>query len=381
MKIVIASDSFKGSSSTLEVADSIEKGFRRIYPDSNIVKIPIADGGEGTVSAITDWLEGTYESVRVTGPLGDSIQARYGIINKDTGVIEMAAASGLTLVSKDKLNPLITTTFGTGQLIKAAMENGMKKIYLGIGGSATNDCGLGMAQALGYSFKDSGGDEVGFGGGQLDKIVEVDDRNAHPLLKEVEIIVLSDVNNPLYGKEGAAYVFGPQKGANPQMVEELDKNLRYFSGVIREYLGEDISKIPGVGAAGGLGFGMLAFCKAKLLSGIEEILDILAIDRILEDADLIFTGEGRIDGQTKHGKLPLGVAKRAANYNVPVFAIVGSVGQGYKENYDLGIDLILDIVNRPMTLEEAFENAGDLIADEAEKAARIFKLIDKVKER
>lgn len=381
MNIVIASDSYKGSCSTLEVAGSIEKGFKRIYPRANITKIPIADGGEGTVDAIVHWVNGSYETVQVLDPLGERIEAKYGVIHGDTAIIEMAAASGLTLVDQNRMNPLITTTYGTGQLIRSAMENGIRKIYVGLGGSSTNDCGVGMAQALGYSFKDRNGNEVGFGGGVLSSIVEIDFSKAHPLLKETEIIILSDVDNPLYGPSGAAYVFAPQKGADAHMVKTLDDHLRYFNGIITKYLAEDMSSYPGVGAAGGLGFGMMAFCNAKLVPGIEEVLNIVHMDKHLKNADLVFTGEGRIDGQTKHGKVPLGVAKRALKYDVPVIAIVGSIGEGYKENYDLGMDIILDIVNKPMTLEEAFKHAPALIAEEAEKAARIFKLIDKMKER
>lgn len=381
MNIVIASDSYKGSCTSLEVANSIENGFTRIYPNSNVVKIPIADGGEGTVDSLVSWANGNYETVQVLDPLGEVIEAKYGIINGDIAIIEMAAASGLTLVDRDRRNPLITTTYGTGQLIKSAMEKGIRKIYVGLGGSSTNDCGIGMAQALGYSFKDVNDKEVGFGGGELSKVVKVHDTNSHPLLKDTEIIILSDVNNPLYGETGAAYVFAPQKGADSDMVKVLDDNLRHFSGIIKEYLEEDISKSPGAGAAGGLGFGMVAFCKGKSLSGIEEILNILDIDKHLKDADLVFTGEGRIDGQTKHGKVPLGVAKRASKYNVPVIAIVGSIGEGYEENYDLGIDLILDVVNSPMSFEKAYKNVKVLIEDQAETAARIFKFMEKMKER
>lgn len=381
MKIAIACDSFKGSCSSMEVADSIERGFKRIYPDTKFFKIPIADGGEGTVNALVSWGKGRYESIKVLNPLGDEIDASYGIINGDTAIIEMAAASGLTLIAKDKLNPLITSTYGSGQLIKDAMERGLRKIYLGLGGSATNDAGLGMGQALGYSFRDSQGHEVEAGGGNLHKIVTIDDKKVHPLLKETKIIALSDVDNPLYGKDGAAYIFAPQKGADSHMVEELDSNLKYFNSIIKEYLEEDIARTPGAGAAGGLGFGVMAFCKGQIRSGIDEILNIVKIDGFLEDSDLVFTGEGRIDGQTKYGKVPLGVAKRALKYNVPVIAIVGSAGEGYKENFDLGIDIILDIVNEPMTLDQAMDKAAELIENTGENAARIFKIIDKVKER
>lgn len=379
MKIIIASDSFKGSCSTLDVANYIEKGFKRIYEDSDVIKIPVADGGEGTVDALVIGTSGKYEDVEVIGPLGQPIKAKYGIINDEMAVIEMAAASGLTLVDKEKLNPLVTTTYGTGQLIKSALEKGIRRIYVGLGGSATNDGGVGMAQALGVSFKDDVGKEIGFGGGELIKIREIDITNIHPLLKEAEIIAISDVTNPLYGPIGASYIFGPQKGANNGMVEKLEENLKYYGDVIKKKLKKDIANIPGAGAAGGLGAGLIAFCNATIEPGIERVLDITNIDYHLKDADLVITGEGMIDGQSKYGKVPIGVAKRALKYDVPVIAIVGSVGDGASEVYAYGIDLITDIVNKPMTLNEAINNVQELIEYAAENVARIFKLSERYK--
>lgn len=378
MKIIIASDSYKGSCSTIEVANAIEKGFRKIYKDLNVVKIPVADGGEGTVDALVLGTNGIYEGADVIGPLGEVVTANYGIIYKDIAIIEMAAASGLTLVPKDKLNPLVTTTFGTGQLIRAAMDKGIRKIYIGLGGSSTNDGGAGMAQALGVSLLDENGDEIGFGGGELSKIRKIDVSNIHPMLNKTEIFVISDVSNPLCGPSGASFVFGPQKGASDIMIKTLDANLKYFAKLIHEFLGKDVINISGSGAAGGLGAGLVAFCDATIESGIEKVLDITNIDNHLKDADLVITGEGRIDKQSKYGKVPVGVAKRATAYNVPVIAIVGSIGEGASEVYSLGIDLIIDIINKPMTLDEAMEDAHILIENAGENAARIYKLGQKI---
>lgn len=374
MKIIIASDSYKGSCSTIEVANSIERGFRRIYKDLDVVKIPVADGGEGTVDALVIGTNGRYEEVEVMGPLGDPLIARYGIIHGEIAVIEMAAASGLTLITKDRLNPLITTTYGTGQLIKAAMEKGIRKILIGLGGSATNDGGVGMAQALGFSFKDEAGKEISFGGGDLGNIVTIDISGANQLLNETEIIAISDVENPLCGASGASFIFGPQKGASKDMVELLDNNLSYFGKLIKDQLGTDVIDVPGAGAAGGLGAGLIAFANATIQPGIEKVLDIANIDFHLQDADLVITGEGKIDGQSKYGKVPVGVAKRALKYDVPIIAIVGSVGSGASEVYAYGIDLITDIINRPMTLDEAMENVESLLEDAAENVARILKM-------
>lgn len=374
MKVIIASDSYKGSCSSLEVANSIEKGIINIDRDVEIIKIPVADGGEGTVDAIITGVNGSYEVMDVVDPLGNRLSAKYGIINKDTAVIEMAEASGLGLVDIEELNPLITTTYGTGQLIKGAMENGASKIYIGLGGSSTNDGGAGMAQALGISFKDKFGNEIGYGGGELSKIHEIDLSNIHPLINQTEIMIMSDVQNPLCGVDGASKVFGPQKGATKDMVELLDKNLRHYGEKVKKYTGKDIINVLGAGAAGGLGGGLIAFCDGVIYSGIDKILDIANIDKHLQGADLVITGEGRIDGQSIFGKVPVGVAKRAKKYEIPVIAIVGSVGKGADKVYDYGIDLVIDIIDEPMTLEEAIKNTSDLIVKAAANTMRFYKL-------
>lgn len=374
MKIVIASDSYKGSSSTLEVADSIEKGLRKVYKDAEIIKIPVADGGEGTVDALVLGTGGSYEEVEVLDPLGHKVLAKYGILHDKVAVIEMAAASGLTLVKNGDLNPLITTTYGTGELIKSALEKGITKIYVGVGGSSTNDGGMGMAQALGISFKDKEGNELGYGGGMLNKLEEIDFTNVNPLLKDANIMVISDVQNPLCGPNGAAHIYGPQKGATQKEVEILDLNLKHFGNKIKELLSLDIINTPGAGAAGGLGAGLMAFCNATIHSGIDKVLDIADIDKYLKDADLVITGEGRIDGQSIFGKVPVGVARRAKKYDISVIAIVGSVGEGAHKVYAYGIDLIVDIVDKPMTLEEAINNSQDLIENAAEGIGRMLKI-------
>lgn len=374
MKIIIASDSYKGSCSTLEVADAVEKGIRRVYQDAKIVKIPVADGGEGTVDALVLGMNGKYEQVEVLDPLGRTIYAKYGILNDSIAVIEMAAASGLPLVSEEERNPMLTTTYGTGQLIQAAMEKGCRKILVGIGGSATNDGGVGMAQALGVSFKDKEEKEIGYGGGELDKIKKIDLTNINSLLKETEIIVMSDVTNPLCGGNGASYVYGPQKGADLEMIENLDNNLRHYAQVVKSNLGKDIINIPGAGAAGGLGAGLIAFCNARLCSGIEKVLDITQIDSHLQDANLVITGEGQIDSQSIYGKVPVGVAKRAQKYNVPVIAIVGSIGEGASAVYEHGVNAFMDIISKPMSLQESMENALYLIKQTAENMMRILIL-------
>jgi glycerate kinase len=379
VKIVIASDSFKGSCSTLEVANHIERGIKKIFNGANIVKIPVADGGEGTVDALVLGTNGKYEEVEVVGPLGEIVRAKYGVIYDDIAVIEMAAASGITLVHRDKLNPLITTTYGTGQLINSAMEKGLKKIYIGLGGSSTNDGGVGMAQALGVSFKDESGNEIGYGGGELSKIRKIDISNINPALKDIDIVIMTDVENPLCGLTGASYIFGPQKGASDEDVKLLDDNLRYYGNLIGSFLGKNIIDTPGTGAAGGLAVSLLAFGNASIERGIEKILELVNIERHIQNADLIITGEGKIDKQSVYGKVPIGVAKIADRYNLPVVAIVGSVGEGASKVHSYGIDLIMDIVNGPMTLDNAIKNAPELIETAAENLARILKMIDKIK--
>ena len=374
MKIIIAPDSFKGSSSALEVANSIEKGIRRVDADCNIIKIPIADGGEGTVEALVLSTGGEIREKDVVGPLGESIRAKYGILNNGVGVVELAAASGLPLVPEELRNPMNTTTYGTGELILAAISDGCRKIVVGLGGSATNDGGMGIAQAFGISFLDQDGKELGFGGGQLGRLAWINTQNLDSRLKEIEIIVACDVTNPLCGMEGASYIYGPQKGGTPEMIETLDNNLKHYAEVISRQLHVDVRDIPGAGAAGGSAIPLLLLANAKIELGINVILDVTEMDRQLQDADLVITGEGRIDGQSIFGKVPVGVALRAKQYNLPALAICGGIGAGAENCYDHGIDSIISIVNRPMPLDEAMEKADELIADAAERAYRMVRV-------
>ena len=379
MKILIASDSFKGSATTMEVAERIEKGLLRIIPELEVLKLPMADGGEGTVETLVYGMDGKFVYEEVTGPLGDRVQAKYGIIQDQITIIEMAEASGLVLVEEERRNPSLTSTYGTGELILSALQRGYGKIYVGIGGSATNDGGVGMARALGYRFLDRYGNEIPEGGDGLDGLRRIDRSNVTPLLEDAQITVMCDVENPLYGPDGAAYVYGPQKGADPQMVQLLDRNLRHLADILKEDMDVDIGDVPGAGAAGGLGGGLMAFCGADLRPGIEMVLDILEFDGLLKDVDLVITGEGRIDGQSSKGKVPAGVAKRARKLNKPLVAMAGGVGEGTEILHTMGIDLILPIVDRPMGLLDAMDGVGILLEKTGERLGRIIRLADKLK--
>lgn len=374
MKAVIAIDSFKGCCTTSEAADAVERGLRYYRDDIQTIKVPIADGGEGTVDTLVQALKGKYIEVNVLDPLGRKMEAKYGILPGNIAVIEMAAASGLPLISTTAYNPLVTTTYGTGQLIKDALDRGCHTIYVGLGGSATNDAGVGMAQALGVSFKDKNNHEIGFGGGELNKIERIDTTQIDSRLKETEIIILSDVTNPLCGSNGASVVYGPQKGADATMVTLLDKNLRYFGELIKNQLSIDVLEMPGSGAAGGLAAGLFVFCNAKSFSGVEKIIDLVDLERHLPDADIVITGEGRIDYQTVNGKVPVGVARKAKKYGIPVIAIVGSIGEGAESVYSHGVDGIADIVSEPLTLEKALEDGISLIEKTAERTMRIWDI-------
>jgi len=379
MKILIASDSFKGSATTMEVADNIAKGLLRVCPEIEIEKLPVADGGEGTVETLVAGMDGDFVQVEVTGPLGERVKAKYGIIDDGMAIIEMAEASGLVLVDEEMRNPTLTTTYGTGELILSALERGLKRIYVGIGGSATNDGGMGMARALGYRFLDRDGNELPDGGGSLGQLDRIEVANVMPLLKDARITVMCDVENPLFGPDGAAFVYGPQKGADPDMVQLLDENLRHFSEILIRDMNADVAGIPGSGAAGGLGGGLMAFCGAELKPGIEMVLDILNFDGHLQDVDLVVTGEGRIDGQSAKGKVPAGVAKRAKKLNKPLVAIAGGVGEGAEGLYSIGTDLILPIVDGPMELRQAMDEVGILLERSGERLARIIALNKKLK--
>ncbi len=373
MKILVASDSFKGSLSSIRVGEAVTEGIQRVFPEASIRTIPIADGGEGTVEALVTASGGRYLQKIVSSPLGEPIEAVMGMLPDDTAVIEMAAASGLPLVPQNKRNPLITSTRGTGELIKAALDEGAKKILIGIGGSATNDGGAGLAQALGVKLLDSSGNELPPGGASLADLAIVDMSNIDTRLNDVLITVICDVDNPLCGPRGASAVYGPQKGATPDMVRYLDDCLKHFAQVIQGQLGMDIVNIPGAGAAGGLGGGLLAFTRAQLKSGTEAVLDTIRFDDLLEDYDLIITGEGRIDAQSAYGKVPKGVGTRAKKHGKPVIAIVGSVGEGAEVMHEHGINAIVPIVNRPMTLEEAVADAYELIVQTSERVSRVLR--------
>ncbi len=384
MKIILAPDSFKGSLTSLEVAEAMENGIKRVLPAAECIRIPMADGGEGTVQSLLDAVGGQLICCTVKGPAGRRVTACYGMLaDNSTAVIEMAAASGLALVSGKSKNPLKTTSFGTGELICHALDRGAQKIILGIGGSATNDAGVGMAQALGVVFRDGNGRvirQIG-AGAMLRKIESVDLKGVHPKLRRARLQVACDVDNPLSGKNGAAHVFAPQKGADAAMVQTLDENLKHLAGVIKRETGVDVDNIPGAGAAGGLGAGLLVFAGAELDSGIEIISKATSIETHLRSADLVFTGEGRVDFQTAYGKTPAGIARLAGEYGVPVIAIGGSLADDASETFAHGVDGLEAAVARDMSLEEALANSREYIANAAERAMRLIKIGQIMKQR
>ncbi|MCK4257863.1 MAG: glycerate kinase [Halanaerobiales bacterium] len=375
MKILIATDSFKGSLTAREVGESLERGLKKANPRFSIHILPMADGGEGTVESLVDSTAGRIVKKSVTGPLGERVDAFFGILgNEKTAVIEMSAASGLPLVPNDKRNPLKTTTFGTGELIKAALDEGCRDLIIGIGGSATNDCGVGMVQALGGHFLDVDSNEVGYGGGELQRIHTIDLSGLDTRLLETTIQVACDVENPLYGKNGAAYIYGPQKGATPEMVEELDTGLRHIGMLIQQTLGISVGNFPGAGAAGGLGAGLMAFLKAELKCGIDIVTEASKIEEIIPEMDIVITGEGKIDLQTIYGKTPIGVAKVAKKFKIPVIGIAGTLGDGAEMVYEHGIDALFSIINAPMTLEQAMEKSESLLVQLGENVGRLLIL-------
>ena len=371
MNILAAPDSFKGSLTALEVAENIQKGIKNFDEKINVELLPMADGGEGTVQSLVDATDGEIIKKDVTGPLGKKVEAFYGILgDKKTAVIEMAAASGLPLVPKAKRNPLKTTTYGTGELIMSALKHGVEQIIVGIGGSATNDAGVGMAQALGAEILDENGKQVAFGGEHLDEIKEINLESLDSRIKETEILVACDVDNPLFGRNGAAYVYAPQKGADQYMVEQLDNNLRQFNEVVKEELNKNINEIPGAGAAGGLGAGLVAFLDAELKAGIDIILELMNFEKKLEDIDLVITGEGMLDGQSINGKTPIGVARKAKEKEIAVVAIAGTLGIGVKKVLDYGIDAYFSIIDKPSELDLIVKQSPKLIRSLSEQIIR-----------
>lgn len=376
MRVIIAPDSFKGSISSSQAAAAVERGILRAAAKADrkmeIIKIPIADGGEGTVEAIVTGAGGEIVPARVLDPLGREIDSFFGILPDRTGVIEMAAASGLNLIKPEERNPLITTSFGTGQLILKALEAGCTRLIIGLGGSATNDGGVGMAQALGVKFLDQNQQPIGFGGGELGKIEKIDLSGLDPKLAGTTVIVASDVKNVLCGPDGASAVYGPQKGATPEMVAVLDRNLGHLAEKVKADLGKDIALVPGSGAAGGLGGGMLAFLDAEIRPGIEIVMELTGFREKVREADLVITGEGATDFQTMFGKVPYGVAQVAREYGKPVICISGTLGKDYQKLYEAGIGAFFSIVNRPMTLEEAMERGEELLETTAENIMNTY---------
>ena len=375
MRIVLAPDSYKGSLSASQVAFYMEEAIREVAPWIRVEKVPIADGGEGTVDAFLASSGGEKRYLTVTGPLGEPVQAFFGILPDGTGVIEMAAASGLPLVPPERRNPLITTTYGTGELIKGALDAGCRRLVIGVGGSATNDGGLGMAQALGGLFLDGSGRPLLWGGAvQLEGLIC---RVSIPA-SGMEILVACDVDNPLWGPNGAAAVFAPQKGADPEMVCRLDEGLKHLADVMRRELGRDVGDLPGAGAAGGLGAALLAFLGASLQPGIEVMAAVTGLEEKIAGADLVITGEGNTDYQTARGKAPVGVGRIARTYGVPVIALSGGLGLDVERVYEAGLDAVFSIMPGPLTLEEAMERAPELLK---KATANLIRLLLKWQER
>ncbi|WP_339510771.1 glycerate kinase [Pseudomonas sp. RL_15y_Pfl2_60] len=374
MKVVIAPDSFKESLTAAEVAEAIARGWSAVYPQAEISLKPMADGGEGTVDAVLAAAGGDRHELQVQGPLGHPVAAHWGMLSDRTAVIEMAAASGLHWVAREQRDATITSSFGTGELIRAALDAGAERIILGLGGSATNDCGAGLMQALGVRFLDEDDRELAPGGAALINLKQIDLSNLDPRVLEVQFDIAADVDNPLVGPRGASAVFGPQKGASPEQVQALDAALQRMSRVVASTLGEDFSEIPGVGAAGGLGFAAKAFLKARFRPGVELVAELSGLAAALQGADLAITGEGRLDAQTLHGKTPIGVARVAKAAGVPVVVLAGSLGEGYQRTYSGGIDAAFSLTSGPMSLEQACADAAAELQARTTDIARLWQV-------
>jgi glycerate kinase len=375
MRVVIAPDSFKGSLSAPAAAAAMARGVRAVFPGAELRLVPIADGGEGTVDALVSATGGRIVETRVTGPLGDPVVARWGILGGgDAAVIEMAAASGLPLVPAARRDPRLTSTRGTGELLRAALDAGAHRLVIGIGGSATNDGGTGMARALGIRFLDAAGRELEEGGAALARLERIDVSGADPRLAGLEILVACDVDNPLTGPRGASAVYGPQKGATPEMAAELDQALERYARVGTIATGRDVSSVPGAGAAGGLGAALLLFTQARLRPGVEIVLEATGLETQIRGAALVITGEGRSDFQTAMGKAPAGVAAVARRHRVPVICLSGALGEGAEELLARGVDALAAAVARPMSLDEAIHGAAALLEAGAARACRMLEV-------
>ena len=372
MKFLFASDSFKGTLSSEEISELLAASARKYFPGCTYVGIPIADGGEGTVDAVIKVTKGSYKKVAVKGPLFEDTEASYGVIDGNSAIIEMAAASGLPMVPTEKRNPLHTTTYGTGQLIKDALDSGFRNISVAIGGSATKDGGMGAMAALGVRFPDRDGTELSGVGADLEKVCDIDVSGLHPAVKDTVFTVMCDVNNPLTGPKGATHTFGPQKGAVGEILDTLEEGMKNYAAVIKEKLGVDVDPMPGAGAAGGLGAALTVFLHATLKSGVETVLDLIKFEELLQGVDLVVTGEGRIDWQSAFGKVPAGIGHCCQKAQVPAVAIVGGMGKGAEEIYEHGIESILPTINGAMDIEEALDRAKELYENAAD---RLFRLI------
>lgn len=376
MKVVIAPQSFKGSVAALAAAQAIARGVRQAIPEAQIALAPVADGGDGTLDALVGHTGGQVFHRSVAGPLGAAVTAAWGVMGDgQTAVVEMAQASGLALLPPSGRNPRAATTQGTGEIIRAALEQGFTRIIVGLGGSATNDAGTGMAAALGVCFRDAQGQDLPPGGAALARLDSIDLTGRHPGLAQAEIIGATDVTNPLCGPEGASAVYGPQKGATPEIAAELDAALANFARIVRRDVGMDFlgDTYPGAGAAGGLGAGLLAFAGAALYSGIDLVCQALNFEEQVKDADLVITGEGRADLSSIYDKSPVGVARKAAAYGVPTILLAGSLGDGYAELYRHGIAAVACIADRPMTFEDSLARTEELLAGAAERALRLLR--------
>ncbi len=375
MRIVLAPNAYKECLAAPAVTESMAEGILRVAPEAQVIQVPLADGGDGTVDALVSARKGKYAKIPVHDPLMRTVSAQYGLIDDEqTAVIEMAAASGLWRLKENEKNPLKTTTFGTGEMIRDALDRQVSTIIIGIGGSATTDAGIGVAAALGYRLLDVDGKEIEPAGKDMVRLAHIDDTSVHPRLKDTEVLVACDVKNTLLGPEGAAPVYGPQKGATPEMVVQLEKGLETVAAQLETYQGESISEMPGGGAAGGLGAGLVGFCNAQLRSGFDLIADYAHLDEALSGADLVITGEGKIDASTRFGKVPAGVGKRAKKYSVPVVALAGGLFGEISSLYEEGINALFSIVPGPLMLTEAISRARELIANTAEQVIRLWLL-------
>ncbi|WP_144945090.1 glycerate kinase [Pseudomonas oryzihabitans] len=374
MKIVIAPDSFKESLSAAGVASALARGLRQALPTAEIRECPLGDGGEGTLDAVLAATGGEVREARVTGPLGEPVTARWGwLAEQRTAFVEMASASGLELVPKARRDVRVATSHGTGELLRAALDAGAERLVLAIGGSATNDSGAGVLQALGVRLLDGQGQALAPGGAALASLASLDLTDLHPRLAAVEVVIAADVDNPLCGPQGASQIFGPQKGASPEQVRELDAALAHFATVTAATLGRDVSEQPGAGAAGGVGFAALAFLQATFRPGIEVVAELVGLEEALQDADLAVTGEGRLDGQTLRGKTPAGVLRLAQRHGVPVVAVAGSLGEGYDALYQQGLAAAFSLVPGPLSLEEALAQAEGLLERTARDIGRLWQ--------